>query len=86
MRAISFGPWYHAFIRQDLRLASPKPLVVILRIPRATPRSPPPNQKAAFLHEATPLVGSVQSAYESDSEQLDGGQEALVVEETYPAN
>ena len=64
----------------------PKPLAGVLRIPRPTPRSPPPNQQVAFLHEATTPVGSVQSAYEGVSEQPEGGEEALVVEETDPAN
>ena len=64
----------------------PKPLAGILRIPRATPPSPPPNQQVAFLHEAKTDVGFIKSASGGVSDQPDDGEEAFVVEETDPAN
>ena len=67
-------------------IGKPKPLAAILRIPRATPRSPLPNQQVAFLHEGATQVGSAQYTHEGVSEQPDGREEALVVEETNPAN
>ena len=64
----------------------PKPLAGILRIPRATPCSPAPNQQVAFLHEASTPVGSTQSAYEGVYNKPDEGKEAFVVEKTDPSN
>ena len=64
----------------------PKPLAGILRIPRATPLSPPPKQQVAFLHEETKPVGSIHSTYGGVSDQPDDCEEAFVVEETDPAN
>ena len=58
----------------------PKRLEGILRVTRATSRSPPPNEQVAFLHEATTPVGSIKSAYGGASDQPEDGEEAFVVE------
>ena len=62
------------------------PLTGILRTPRATSHSTPPNQQVAFMRETpTPARSShSHSAYESVQEKHD--EEAFVVEETDPAN
>ena len=64
----------------------PKPLAGILRIPRATPRSPPPNQQVAFLHETSNPVVSSHYAYEGVYDKPDDGEEAFVVEEADSTN
>ena len=58
----------------------PKSLAGILRIPRATPRSPPSNQQVAFLHETSNPVGSTHYAYEGVCDKPDEVEEAFVVE------
>ena len=64
----------------------PKPLAGILRITRATPRSPPPNQQVVFLHETSTPVGSSHSAYEGVYDKHYESEDDFVVEETDSAN